>query len=257
MQILFQQYFKDYVNSLQIDLQHAMQQLHEIELTPQTFTFYTSVAVIASSKIEGEVMEVDSYIKHKTQNIEYLPELTQKPNDLFEAYTFAKKNKLNKDNFLHCHVLLSKHLLPEKWRGKYRQNEMVVMEHNTGKIQFEAAPFSIIHTEMEKLWNDVEMLITEKLTTEAIFYYAAFIHLVFVNIHPFNDGNGRAARLLEKWFLVTMLGEEAWYIQSEKYYYQHVNEYYKNLNRLGIFYDQLNYANANNFLQMLPQSLVV
>lgn len=37
---------------------------------------------------------------------------------------------------------------------------------------------------MEKLWNDVEMLITEKLTTEAIFYYAAFIHLVFVNIHP-------------------------------------------------------------------------
>jgi Fic family protein len=101
------------------------------------------------------------------------------------------------------------------------------------------------------------MLITEKLTTEAIFYYAAFIHLVFVNIHPFNDGNGRAARLLEKWFLVTMLGEEAWYIQSEKYYYQHVNEYYKNLNRLGIFYDQLNYANANNFLQMLPQSLVV
>ncbi|HYG38410.1 MAG TPA: Fic family protein [Cytophagales bacterium] len=25
---------------------------------------------------------------------------------------------------------------------------------------------------------------------------ASFIHLVFVNIHPFNDGNGRAANQL-------------------------------------------------------------
>ncbi|WP_220392957.1 Fic family protein [Chitinophaga lutea] len=33
------------------------------------------------------------------------------------------------------------------------------------------------------------------------------IHLVFVKIHPRADGNGRSARLLEKWFLAVKLGK--------------------------------------------------
>jgi len=36
--------------------------------------------------------------------------------------------------------------------------------------------------------------------TDSELFFAALIHLVFVKIHPFDDGNGRAARLLEKWF---------------------------------------------------------
>jgi Fic family protein len=200
-------------------------------------------------------MEIDSYLKHKMQHIEYLPELVEKPNDLFQAYLFAKDNKLTKKNFLKSHVLLSKHLLPEKWRGVCRKNEMLVMEHKTGKIQFEAAPYSIVETEMKKLWDDIASLLKRKLSNEEVFYYASFIHLVFVNIHPFNDGNGRAGRLLEKWFLSQMLDETAWFIQSEKYYCLHVNDYYKNLNRLGMFYEKLDYANADNFLQMLPHAI--
>jgi hypothetical protein len=38
-------------------------------------------------------------------------------------------------------------------------------------------------------------------------------------------------------------------------YYQKVNSYYKNLNRLGIFYEQLDYTKALPFLLMLPASL--
>ncbi len=132
---------------------------------------------------------------------------------------------------------------------------MLVMEYNTGKIQFEAAPFSIVETEMEKLWDDISVLLKMNLSNEEIFYYAAYIYLLFVNIHPFNDGNGRAARLLEKWFLSAMFGERAWYIQSERYYYQHVNDYYKSLNRLGMFYEKLDYVKAGEFLQMLPSAI--
>jgi len=255
MKILSHNYFEHYKEQLKTDFGDALNEANKTELTLKSFTFYTSVAVISSSKIEGEQMDIDSYVKHKMQDIEYLPELVEKPNDLFMAYLFAKENKLNKLNFLKSHTIISTHLLPEKWRGVCRKNEMVVMEHNTGRIQYEAAPYSIVEAEMEKLWADIDTLIEQTLTTEEIFYYASFIHLIFALIHPFNDGNGRAARLLEKWFLAEKLGEIAWYIQSEKYYYQNVNDYYKNLNRLGIFYDQLNFENAGQFLQMLPKAI--
>lgn len=255
MEIISDKYFDQYISQLPIDIGNLLNEIKEIDLTPHSFTFYTSVAVISSSKIEGEQMEVDSYLKHKLQNIEYLPELVEKPNDLFQAYLFAKENKLNNVNFLESHKLLSKHLLPEKWRGVYRTNEMLVMQHNTGKIQFEAAPFNIVNSEMEKLWSDIAELQKQKLSNEEIFYFASYIHLVFVNIHPFNDGNGRAGRLLEKWFLSSMLNETAWYIQAEKYYYHHVNDYYKNLNRLGMFYEKLDYDKADKLLQMLPNAI--
>lgn len=97
----------------------------------------------------------------------------------------------------------------------------------------------------------------EKLTIEEAFFFASSIHLVFVNIHPFEDGNGRAGRLLEKWFLAQILGEKAWYLQSELYYYQNVNNYYRNLNKLGMFYEQPNYVEALAFLLMLPNALTI
>ena len=58
-------------------------------------------------------MEVDSYVKHKLLNIEYLPELTEKPNDLYKAYLFAKDTVLNKQNFHTAHGLIASHLLPQ------------------------------------------------------------------------------------------------------------------------------------------------
>ena len=42
----------------------------------------------------------------------------------------------------------------------------------------------------------IDLLLKNELTVDEVFYYAAYIHLVFVNIHPFVDGNGRATRLI-------------------------------------------------------------
>ncbi|MDR3697810.1 Fic family protein [Mucilaginibacter sp.] len=247
----------EYLQLVNKDLSSLFDSLTDAEISTDTFSFYTSVSAIASSRIEGEQMEVDSYIKHKMLNIEYQADLVQKPNDLYKAYLFAQQTELTPGAFLNAHKLIAAHLLPSHKQGVFRTGNMVVMEHNTGRVQFEAAPAHSLKDNMERLWQDIDKLKRELLTAPEVFYFAAFIHIVFVNIHPFEDGNGRAARLLEKWFVAEKLGEKAWYLQSELNYYKHVNDYYRNLNRLGVFYEELNYAKALPFLLMLPNALAI
>ena len=250
------EYFDIWKSTLDVDLEMQFSEIEKIILEPHSFTFYTSVSVMSSSKIEGEQLEVDSYVKHKVLQVEYIPELTEKPNDLFNAYLYAKDNRLNQSNFLRAHQLLTEHLLPQNQRGIIRRTEMLVLQHKTGRIQYEAASLHRVADYYMELWDEIEDLLGQNLSIDEAFYYAAFIHLVFVNIHPFSDGNGRIARLLEKWFLAEKLGDRAWFVQSEKYYYRHVDAYYKNLARLGMTYDTLAYDKSIPFLQMLPHSLV-
>ena len=82
------------------------------------------------------------------------------------------------------------------------------------------------------------------------FYYASMIHLVFVKIHPFQDGNGRTARLLEKWFLIEKIGQKAIAVQLEKNYYKHLKNYYANIIKLGLEYEVLDYGKSLDFLLM-------
>lgn len=65
-------------------------------------------------------MEVDSYVKHKMLNIEYIPELTEKPNDFYRSYLFARDNRLKSQNFLKSHLLIATHLLPKHQQGIVR-----------------------------------------------------------------------------------------------------------------------------------------
>ncbi|MDB4901644.1 MAG: Fic/DOC family protein [Mucilaginibacter sp.] len=248
---------EQYCLSVNKDLQSAFDKLKDAEVSTGTFSFYTSVSVIASSRIEGEQMELDSYLKHKMLNIDYQPDLVQKPDDLYKAYLFAQQTELSVELFLDAHKLFTAHLLPRRKQGVFRTGNMVVMEHKTGRIQFEAAHANHVKNLFESLWEDIAQLKKQQLSCQEVFYFASFIHLVFANIHPFEDGNGRAGRLLEKWFIAEKLGSKAWYLQSELNYYNNVNDYYKNLNKLGLFYEQLDYTKALPFLLMLPNSFKI
>lgn len=249
--------FASYLSMLDVDLAEAFSTLKQREWSAANFKFATAVSVMSSSRIEGETLEVDSYVKHKVLDIEYLPNLTEKPNDLYAAYEFARDNRLNLPNFYQAHSIATKHLLPEHLRGKVRTGNMLIMEQQTQSIRYEAASSYLVKAEFERFWKEVETLLAEPLKTEEVFYYASFIHLVFVKIHPFNDGNGRTARLLEKWFLSSHLGQNAWYISSELFYYNQLNDYYNNLARIGLFYEELKYEKALPFLLMLPKAMEI
>ena len=243
-----------YCDQVSGDFLENFSNLSDSELSIENFSFYTSVSAVFSSKIEGENIELDSYVKHKRFGIEFLPDYTQKIDDLYNAYQFAKKEKFNKTTIAIAHSILTTHILPKNQQGVYRTNNMFVITDD-GKIDYVAALPDVLIQEMQKFYDDIELLLSENLTVQEVFYYAAMIHLVFVKIHPFNDGNGRTARLVEKWFLAEKLGSKAWFIDSERNYYNFHQTYYHNLRELGLEFDFLNYERALPFLLMLPNSL--
>jgi Fic family protein len=118
------------------------------------------------------------------------------------------------------------------------------------KIEYVAAGPEIVKRELDKLFEDIDLLIRKKLNPFEVFYYAALIHLVFVKIHPFQDGNGRTARLIEKWFLIEKIGQIATSVQLEKNYFIKIKNYYSNIKKLGLEYEDLDYSKILDFLLM-------
>jgi len=159
--------------SLQVnkDLSLLFDNLKEAEISTDSFSFYTSVSSVYSSKIEGEVIELDSYIKHKKYGIELLPDYTIKTDDLYNAYTFAKTNALNKENVESAHKLLSKHIVATHQQGKIRKHNMYVTTPD-GKIEYVAATPFEVEAEMDRLCSDIEMLLQENLTFSEVFFFS-------------------------------------------------------------------------------------
>ena len=255
-QILPVTLLKDYLQQIDKSAALNFENLKDSELSAKAFSFYISVSAVFSSKIEGEDIELDSFIKHKKLGVKFLPDYTQKIDDLYGAYLFAQKTPLNNTAVEKAHALLTKHILQQTARGKIRTGNMYVMTPE-GRIEYVACSPAKVKTEIKKLYSDIAALVNAELSFEETLFFAALIHLVFVKIHPFDDGNGRTARLLEKWYLAQKLGGKAWFVQSEKHYYDNHSNYYNNIRLLGLEYELLDYSQALPFLLMLPQALVV
>lgn len=80
--------------------------------------------------------------------------------------------------------------------GAYRDDKNGVMQVVSGavgheKVHYEAPPAEILPVEMERLINFINNDIKTDLVIKA-----GIVHLWFVIIHPFEDGNGRIARAL-------------------------------------------------------------
>jgi hypothetical protein len=78
LQILYADLLPAYREQVRGDLKAAFDALQDAELSTDTFSFYTSVSAVYSSKIEGEDIELDSYIRHKRFGIPLVPDYTQK-----------------------------------------------------------------------------------------------------------------------------------------------------------------------------------
>ncbi len=252
--ILSSAYFDNYKKCLQVSPKILMTKIEKKKIQVDYFQFYNSVSSVYSSKIEGEDIDFDSFFKHKFMNVRFKPDYTKKADDLYSAYEFILNNKLSGQNIINAHKILSNSLLPKDQQGFIRNNPMFVLNGND-EIEYVAPAPAIVKSELDKLFSDIEYLIKKELDSYQIFYFASLIHLVFVKIHPFQDGNGRTARLIEKWFLIEKLGKKAINIPLEKNYYNNLKDYYSNIKKIGLEYEELNYDNCIDFLLMTVNSM--
>jgi len=217
------------------------------------FDYLTKASAIYSSNIEGNSIDLNSYMNYELSKNKFkagkeIEEIEQ----LIRAYEFAQANQLNEKNLLKAHEILSKPLLIKSKRGKYRIEPVGVF--GKSGIAYLAIEPDFVDKYMNDFFNDLNILLSDSLTQEEVFYFASLIHLRFAHIHPFRDGNGRTVRLLEKWFISEKLGKSFWQIPSEEYYKNNQQKYYDTIS-LGVNFYELNYNKCLPFLEMLPNCL--
>ena len=252
MRITDKKYFSEFVNFIKIDIEKL---LNENTSRQQNINldFRIKTSAVYSANIEGNSVDINSYMNSEASQQAFKPRKEiEEISDLVKAYEFAFENELNEVNLLKAHHLLSKTILINDKRGKYRTDRMGVYD-NSGLVYFAVEPEKV-NTEISIFFEDIKSLLNSKLSIVEVFYHASLVHLKLAQIHPFWDGNGRASRLLEKWFLAEQIGAKAWKIESEHFYKDNLILYYKNIN-LGMDYYSLNYDHCIPFLKMLSGSL--
>jgi Fic family protein len=250
LKILSSSYLEEYTLKAGIDWMEIYRSLRLKEsFTYEDFSYYLISASVESSRIEGNTISIDDYLRNTQFNIKSKTRDMAEINDLLSAYRFAVAHRLTKKNFLHSHKLSSATILDiPAHRGRLRQSQVGI--YGSGKLVYMAIDYKELKAVFDKLFDDISALIESDLTAGEVFYYAAMIHLLLEKIHPFADGNGRTGRLLEKWFLAEKIGTAAWSIASEKYYMEHRHDYYCAL-EIGTDYESIDWDKCLPFL-LLP-----
>ena len=244
-------YFKEYEEKINIDLEVCFNNLKK-DSAKIDLKYLTEASAVYSSNIEGNSMDLNSFMNAKAMNQKTKPKDYSEIMELVDAYDFARENKLTEKNLLKTHQILSKSFLIKSCQGKYRDEKVGVFDQS-GLVYLAIEPEKVAE-EMENLFREIAELLKQDLNIKEVFYSATMTHLRFAHIHPFQDGNGRVARILEKWFLASKLENKIWSIQSEKYYKENIKEYYQNIN-LGVNFYELDYERCLPFLLMLTEAI--
>lgn len=157
---------------------------------------------------------VESYLQHGDTNI-HENELMDYLNDQFEAVQFvfdivSSERPLSKGFIKELHQLLTRHQeycdakdsLGNKFKAKLLKGEFKKLENNPQRddgSKYVYCPPEQVESEIENLIHLYENSNENKINPVII---ASWFHHAFTTIHPFQDGNGRMARLLASLVLI-------------------------------------------------------
>lgn len=189
--------------------------------------------VHTSTSIEGNLLaehQVDRVLSGMTVAADdrSIREVKNYQNAVKEVEKLAKEKKdLSTDLILDLHAISMKGLLPEEKLGKFRTGEIYVVDDNgdgTEDVRYQGPKAEDLKRLIKEM-VDWYKKATEKEQLHPV-VKAGILHLQFVSIHPFPDGNGRMARLLTQFSLYRDNWDFRKIIVLEEFYNKDRQQYY-------------------------------
>lgn len=251
--VLLPQYLESYAGRIDAALQKLQESVAANSKSEQvSLTFLIDTAAVYSSNIEGNTLDINSFLNNRMAPKKHRSKEAKEIEDLVSAYEFTKKHTFNEKNMLKTHGLLSKEFVSLSRRGKYRKEPVGVYSHFG--LEYMAVEAYLVKQEMRELFVVISNLLSKKKSRAENLFWATWIHLMIALIHPFADGNGRTARLCEKWYLMQTSGKHMFALQSEERYWKMRPEYYSAL-KLGVNYWETDMSLSFSFFSLLPEFL--
>jgi len=143
-----------------------------------------------------------------------------------KALDFIDRRKLTGaplqcEDILRLHELAMKDLLPDRKVGSFRTGAVYIVDPDE-KLKYTGPAARSVRKKIEELLGWIEA------ANETVHpcVVSAILHYQFVSIHPFADGNGRAARLATMLYLGICGYDFNGAIVLDSYYAQERSEYY-------------------------------
>lgn len=176
--------YKAKINSLSplsIDALKQLKEYYKIGLTYSSNALEGNTLTLVETKV---VLEDEITIGGKSLKDHY--ETVGHAKAFDKIIELANNKTFTEDNIKLLHRLFYEKIDSEK-AGKYRTSQVII----TGS-SVELPKPEELDEKMREFISQLPKLKAELHPVE----YAAMVHIIFVNIHPFTDGNGRVARLL-------------------------------------------------------------
>ena len=181
-----------------------------------------------SSHIEGAVTSLEAALLHlsRPSKKDYGDESLQMIVNNRDALEYLRKQSQTPFSHemvyeLHRILVRNTHKQRPITVGEYRKGPIYVVD-GQGRVVYKGPPAS----DVMPMMDSYVMWLNSTSETHPLIK-AAFVHLYFVHVHPFDDGNGRSARALSNLYLMKQDYQFINFLAPSDYFDHHRSEYYR------------------------------
>lgn len=192
---------------------------HGTHLEGNDLSLAEAKKVIEGESIAARERDIQEVINYR-RVIDYLDELTPKglPDEEKFHYTQSVLKKI--------HELTCQRILNDDQLGKYRQTQVVVKDSRTGEVTFRPPPAIEVPFLLEDFFDWLNSSQGRNLHPVL---RAGIAHYFLVAVHPFVEGNGRAARAFATLILFAEGYDIKKFFSLEEYFDKDAAQYYQSL----------------------------